>query len=316
MPDKITIMIDASALRHAGCIRKLYWTVVDGYRAKVNNNDIEFGSAFHIFRSYYRRLGMEGIAPGIQEAQKYFRDTPMNVVSSKKYLTLAYLGAVCVAYTQKYPVEGNDFEIVSVDDNLAIEVPFTIPYFVDDKVEVLLSGTIDELCKKRNGIYCVCDAKTTSAYDPDDYFAPYMLSHQFLFYCYVIYQYAHNYPNSIYAEMVKHQTLGYFVDGVFLKGGGDVTFRRSDVHIFSQDLLADFSILLNDKVMRLVEEVHKQPRRVLPEGIITQTCQSYGKLCPFFAACNACDERGAESVLQFTFKKEFYNPQLWGGKYS
>ena len=92
MPKQL-ILLDASALGEAGCILRIFNNVIMGYSARYNNNDIEFGSAFHKFRKHFRDKGMAGVPEGLADAVNYYKSKTCFI--RKPYLTLEFLEASC-----------------------------------------------------------------------------------------------------------------------------------------------------------------------------------------------------------------------------
>src|SRR4051812_983967 len=198
--EKTTVILDASAFKESSCLLRLFYTAVLGYRGKINSNDIEFGSAFHLFRAIFREKGLEGLAEGVLAATRHFDTTPMTVKKNKQYLDRTFLQKCCVEYATKY--EKDLFQVVRGDDGEALlELKFGIPYYDDGEVEILLAGTIDEVGKFVNGIYCISDCKTSSVWNIEDYFRSYQMSPQLIFYRWILKKYAELYPNSIFSEI-------------------------------------------------------------------------------------------------------------------
>lgn len=310
-----TILFDASALGLAGCIRRLKWTVIDGYRKKLNNNDIEFGTAIHKFRAIYRQLGKAGIPAGVKAAQDHMLNTEMYVKPNKKHLTPEFAVNVCLFYAQQYP-DTERFEPIRIGEEAIIEKRFVLPYLVVDDFEVLLVGTIDEIGKFKNGITAVCDLKTTSVWNVDEYLESYFLSHQLLFYAYILQRYANEHQQDPVAELCKFE-VGNFIDAIFLPANDDPTkikFERSQVFIFKPETLREFERLLYAKVMYLVnsvKEFQKTGEELPREGIVNQACQRKFGPCEFFDACKWGESETSIKVMDRNFVKIEYNPLLF-----
>ena len=309
---KKLIIVDASALATSSCMLRFYNIVCEGYSSKLNNNDIEFGTAFHKFRASWRTH--KDIVKALSIARNYYRDTEMIVKSNKLYLTDTFLQRVCLEYSTKY--EKDTFEPIELEVNnkkeIMLELRFALPFYIDDEIEVLVAGTIDEVGKWRGGIYCICDAKTTSQWDIEKFFKKYYLDPQLLFYRWIFRKYAQTYPSSIYAKIENESEVGIFIDGIFYKGKDqEIIFRRSNVFRFSDDILKEFESLVTDKIMSLVNylKFKQTPPR---EGIINGSCETKYDSCRFFHVCNAPDEESRKAILDFNFKKDFYNPLCHG----
>jgi hypothetical protein len=307
---KTLIILDASALKESACGLRLFRNVVLGYRGKLNYNDIEFGSAFHLFRKIFREKGMAGMAEGMMAATDYFNNKPMLVKHNKKYLDVLFLQKTCLSYATTY--ENDNFKPVVDGGEALLELTFSFPYYVDDEVEILMAGTMDEIGKFINGTYAVCDAKTSSVWNIEDYFRSYYLSPQLLFYRWTLRKYAEMFPDTIYAKINMHD-VALFIDGIFYKGkDAEPIFKRSEVFLFEDAKLNEFEQLLHREVMKLVADVKKfradptyQPMR---QGMINGACETVYGHCKYHAACAAKQAEWSEAVLKNNFVQRFYNP--------
>lgn len=342
MSDKILIVLDSSAISNSACMLKLFRTVVQGYTSKVNPNDIEFGTAFHKFRKIFRDKGENGIAPGIYAAKDYFINTPMHVKSNKKYLTPNFLMKICMEYAVKY--EKDQFQVIRVKYNKPfykhskeemekiqikenrligmdelfeveeslLELKFVFPYYVDEDMEILIAGTIDELGKHHNGIVCICDAKTTAMWNVQEYFEGFNLNCQLRFYKWSILKYIEAFPDSFLAQVCEHE-IGCFVDGIFYKGADqEVIYQRSEVMLYNDDKgMKEMDSLVERKVEQLIDTVKQwKHNRLLPmrEGILIGACETrYGK-CTYAPVCAAVDDTVRDVMLDYNFVKKPYNP--------
>ena len=312
--NKLIVMLDASATKESSCSLRLFNTVIGGYTGKVQSNDIEFGSAFHKFKARFKMEGKDGFATGIREAQHYFNTTPMYVKPQKKYLDSAFLVNACIGYVTKY--ENDSFKVVSEDGKPFIELPFCFPIYVDDLVEILACGTIDEIGKFQNGIYSIEDLKTTSMWNVDEYLESYRLSPQLYFYRWTIRQYALAKPNSLMAT-IDQSEVGCHISGVFFKGKDkEIEYRRGDVMLFKEKEIKEFEILLNRTIVKLVEMAHdwiKDGTLPLREGMLNGACSTVYGPCKFACACGTTDETTRDIVMQQSFIQRFYDPLSFGG---
>jgi len=308
MAEKLIIRIDASALKESSCLRRFYWNTISGYRSRVNTNDLEFGSAFHEFVRVMK--GDPGnYAAAVKAAQDRYK-VPMDIKEKKQYMTATYLTNLCISFWQEW-VEKDDFETVVKDGKPLVELKFSYPYYADDQVEVLLCGTIDDICKHKHGTYALRDYKTTSVYDSVAYLSGYLLSPQLMFYKMIVDYYGRTYPNSLFGEL-STKNIACFIDGVFLSGASKPpSFKRSDVFVFNARQMAEFEKLVNQRVMELVAYVKQN---VLPDrqGMVNGACQTvYGK-CKYFNACIQSDEIGTIAALNKHFIQAEYNPLKFG----
>lgn len=304
---KQLIMLDASAIKLSSCSRRLYLSVVKGYRSKVNGNDTEFGSAVHKFRAAFRQEPNYG--PAIHAATVYWETHPMYVKPQKKYLTKQHLHNVCLQYGTDILEKDNIKPLVNpVDGKALLEHRFAIEFYVDDNVEVLMCGTMDEIAKINNGAYVIQDLKTTSAYDVDDYLDSYRLSPQLLFYRTAVRRLAKKYPDSFWSDL-NSQQIGCMIDGIFLKGKDVIEFKRSRPYFFTEGDIDEFELMLDTLLHKTILPHYRglPPR----EGVINGACTNYGK-CPFFYICAAPDAIARDMMLSSQFKQEDYNPMKFG----
>jgi hypothetical protein len=317
---KTLLLLDASAFKESSCLLKLFYNVVYGFRSPTNSIEIEWGSAFHLFKSTLRQKSnpdTSDFAVAAAKAREYFTKTPY--YSGGKMTAYMenpeYLWNACYTYFIKY--QKDDFEIVNDDEgNALVELKFAIPYYIDDDVEVIMMGTKDELGKFKNGIYAIADLKTSSAYDVEKYLDSYKLSPQLLMYYWACHEYAKLYPDSIYAKVVEHG-LGVFIDGVFRHGKDKpIELVRSSIRMFNSRDLQDFSILLRYKTLRLINAVKewRRDKSVLPlrEGMLNDSCA--GKYpCKYLTACATQDQETAFMLLEKQFTQVKYDPATFGG---
>jgi hypothetical protein len=312
MTEKLIIRVDASSLKESSCSRRFYLNVIEGYRTRVNSNDIEFGSAVHEFIKIMRTSG-GNYALAIKAAQERYA-VPMEFKDRKQYMTPTYLTRVCMDFWQNW-VEKDDFETIIKDGEPLVELKFSYPYYADDQVEVLLCGTIDDICKHKHGTYALRDYKTTSVYDKTGYLAGYALSPQLMFYKMIIDYYGRSYPDSLFGEL-SQKNIACFIDGIFLAGAAKpADFARSEIFVFKPEQMTEFEKLVNTAVMKLVADVKAN---LLPtrEGMLNGACQTvYGK-CKYFTACLQGDETGMQHMLNRHFIKAEYNPLKFGEEHS
>lgn len=302
---KIRIRFNASAAKESSCLRRTWLTVIEGYGEKVPNNDIVFGSAIH---EYIKVMHLTGgnFALATQAALKVW-ETPKKIKAKKEYMeNTNYLFLTCQRVWTA--LESREFKtLVDGEGVPLVEKKFCIPYYTDEQVEVTLEGTIDDLCKHTHGAYAVNDYKSTSVWDKESYLKGYELSPQLMFYCMACEHYAKEYPDSVFGKMME-RGIHSFVTGIFLAGiSKDVEIVPSDVIRFSDDKMAEFKILLNTTIMRLVDHV-KRGSIPLREGMLNGSCQTIYGLCKFFAVCNAKDDIHAQAILRQHFKQSVYDP--------
>lgn len=312
--DKLTVILDASAFSTSSCLLRLFLTVVEGYTEKIQNNDVEWGSAFHKFRAHYREHGESGIGLAINKATTYYENKPMRIKSNKKYLTKEFLLTACMEYAVKYEKD-NIVPVRTSSGEVLLELRFAFPYYIDPLVEILLAGTMDEIGKIKNGIYVVPDCKSSGVWNVEEYFTSYQVSSQLYFYRWALKKYGEMYPDSIFGEIAKDE-VGVLIDGVFYKGAVEpIVYRRSNVMLLSQNTLVEFEHLIKDKVMELVSFIYiwlKEKVKPPRFGILNGACKTPYGLCPFAISCASNDNLTQEAILEAQFIKRFYNPMTHG----
>lgn len=302
---KTIIHLNASSLKSEfACGRRWYLTVVEGWKSKLTYNDTEYGSAFHRFVSTWRQTGDEW--EGISAAMAYFAKAAKTytIRDQKDYLTREHLHATCQDYALRYA--NDEFQTLRLGDKALVEQKFCIPYFTDAHVEILLEGTIDDVCKNPRGCYAIRDYKTTAVRDVNGYLKGYELSTQLMFYYKAVKWYATQYPDSILADFAG-TNFACFIDGVFHRGASKPSeFIRSDMMFYDTAKIAEFETLLQRACLKISDMV-KANIRPMREGMINGYCFGHFK-CPYFLACAATDARTEQYLLEHMFKQVPYEP--------
>jgi hypothetical protein len=303
---KPTILIDASALKRSHCGRKLHYTVVEGYRKAINSVDIEYGTAFHKFAEQLEH-DPENIAKALKHAKDHLTNTPYVESPRKKHYNTQHLMATCLGF-QEWRTSDSLQVLKDKAGVPLVECKFAYPYRSTPEVDILLSGTIDFIGQMKQGVYCIQDYKTTSSYDPKEYFSGYRNDPQLMMYYLQIKRLAHDYPDSVFADMIA-KGVGCFIMGVFISSSKPTEYIRSELMMFKPDEIEEFEFMLASTVDLFLEWYPKLPPR---EGRINGTCVAkYGK-CEYFDVCAAPDSRAGEFILNRNFIKKQYNPLTFG----
>jgi len=302
------ILLNSSAIRQQACDRRLYLIVKEGWRNKLNNNDIEFGSAFHKFASTVEEHPNDtGFPLGILAAKKYFDETPMFIKSKKKYLTTQHLLKVCTDWYNG--VRGQDeFELLRTDEGKAlVEIPFQIPLLSADGYDVDIVGTIDRVGKFRNGCWAIRDYKTTSSYDAEEYLESYSMSVQLRLYIWAFLQICKTAPEGSPLRNLTIANCGCMIDGIFLNGADKFHFKSSRVFYLKQEDMDEFESELRKSALNLIN-LYKDEQLPARTGIMCGACETkYGK-CDFFNACASPDMISFKHVLNKNMHQVEYNP--------
>ena len=307
--NKLLVKVDASALKDSSCMLRFYRTVVEGWREKLNSNDMEYGSAVHQFIATMKRTD-GNFAIAVQETQKRWR-VPMFVKPKKQYMTENHLLRTCMDFWQTWQAK-DQFQTLVSNGQVLVEQHFDWPYYEDEEMAIMISGTADDICKHQQGTHAIRDYKTTSSFDSVQYLEGYQLSCQLRVYRLVVRWYAKKYPDSVWAEMDK-KGVCCFIDGIFIRGkDAPVEFERSYMFQFKDWELEEFEELLHEKVMALRDMIHTKlmfPKHTFArDGIITDSCSTKYGPCKFAKVCGMPDAESAQMFLTNNFIQKPYDP--------
>lgn len=301
MPPKKLIIIDASSLNNAGCLRKFWLSNLGGLRSpEPMSVQMEYGSAFHIFKQIYKQHGNADLA--IACGLNYFMTTPMTIPKGKDWMNRSHFHETCLEYLKQPPEK---FQSLMHDGKPLVEQTVSIPYLTTPTHEILLAGTMDDLGEIPGGCYLIKDTKTTGTWNHREFFSGYGMSHQLMLYRFMVEWLGERKPDSIYGRMASSR-IGCAIDGVFLAQGKTTTFETSPVEFYSTQRMREFKTILDRFIARIIDAVEMP----LPEGILTQTCMGRfdsGK-CEYFKACAACDDVSRDAILRTMFVSKPYNP--------
>lgn len=302
----MTILLDPSASKSAVCARKLYNTVVHGWRERGTNNDLIFGTGFHHWRAALSRG--ESAKEAQLKALAVF-DSPGLVWKEKKeWLNKEYLRATIAhdfASLQERPLEP---AIKFADGSLAIEHAWSIPFYRTASVEVILCGTIDRLIELPSGIICIADYKTTASWGSHSYYLNgYRNSSQLMFYAWALKRLVKDIPEATKYKNLNVERIAARIDAVFVGKDKTPSFESSDVMVLDEGRFMDFELSLRKQVKELAEYVEAgyAPRT----GFYNGACDhGFPDKCPFYYACGASDPSIERQVLERTFVQREHNP--------
>ncbi len=316
------IQLDASALRHSHCGRRLYLTL-KGYRSKFLDASMEYGSALHVF--------LEAIALGKdpeeskQLALSYYlekQSDPMFKYKTSKveYLNILHLRRSLNVLEKEWSLgnilSGNTI-LKSPKGNPMVESTFSIPFYKSGDVEILLCGTIDLLTATSGANYLcvVSDYKSTASWDKKSYLSKYLWDPQLRMYQLAIKLQAKLQPDSIWREIWEGHRIGGRIVGLFHHPENTIAVQASDIMWLDRDGLNDFEQLLTQQCMNIALDFQGKSENYLPyrQGIFTATCEGkFGgvesSLCPFASACLQDDETAYAIINNGTFKIQQYEP--------
>jgi len=306
--EKKTIRINASGLKKSACDLAFWRTVIEGYKSKHQYNDVEFGSAVHLFlKNMFTSNGNIGAA--LHEARKYFEDSKPLIRRDKEYLTMMHLMTVCTTYWQWLQDNQSDFELFTKEDGTpAVELTFSNLFYEDDDYRVLLEGTIDRLGKYKGaqGQTCFRDYKTTSSHKIDKYLSGYELSTQMRFYLFNLQLHAKLNPDSFLAG-ISRRPIGCAIDGVFLGGADKTTFKSSRIMTYSAYDMDEMREQLTEFVGSIIMYL-KAGILPLRQGILNGACNLVFGECEFANACKQPDKVSANHIMKQQFNQVEYRP--------
>lgn len=323
--DKKIIRIDASALKDAACIRRLFLNIVLGYRTKKLSNDLLYGSAFHYCVEVYDRT--QDTNQALAAAIGLFNSEIDNYVikDSAKFLDVGHLTNTCLKYFREVKTNSIFTSIEPLLKNVTLtEEKVSIPFYADAKVIVLLEGTIDGIVKIINGCPAIKDWKTTRAHDRRDFFDAFSMSVQLRTYLWMLQWIIKNKPDcELSRKLTEFPKIGCFIYAAFLTPSG-AEFERSRVFMFGNEEMTEYESLLLEEVECLVGAyLCYDTTGALPlaQGMINGTCKTYNTQCKYFNACSSCvntqegEDKGEllKRTLDNHFIKVPYLPLTFGG---
>lgn len=304
----IRIYFDASALKDSSCFRKIYWTVVKGYKTekKIINYPIAYGNACHKFAERHY-CGVD-LAENLELTRKYYEPYHDSIQYSEEteFRTLKHLNNVCKKYAQTFPTEHDCIQVVRINEVPLVEQQFAFPVWKseDGKIEVILCGTIDMVADYQ-GTRVFIDHKTTTSWYKEGYFKQYQMNVQMQLYSWALKKIL---GTSYYLSCV--------VNGWFIKKPTDksekmgvfdgVKFERSNIIDYSEEQMAQFEGWLSYKLGSILAFFKENKLEEMSKHLDYTACNNYG-LCKFFDVCRL-KPSVQEDVLNSKFTTIPYEP--------
>ena len=328
--DKITIMIDASSLKHISCFRKFFWMVVKGYKNKEFGSGskyeyaMAYGSAIHKFLENF--YGCKPVDECVNAAIEFYRPYSDSVpFSDREFRYNTNLIKTCAAYSEQFKrikdrtdggadneeniiIHHDDFQpLLNTEDKKTIEYKFSIIIYENAKYRLILTGTVDLVCSYRNIELLLVDHKSTatSADKSDGFFSEYVLDIQTMLY------------SKVYKEQLK---LDYYppvlINGIFIKkptqkaeklGIFDgVEIKRSPPISYSEEQMEQFNMWFNERVAEIKLYLVNNFDNVERIFNLSQ-CKIGGQTCQYFDVCKL-PLKFHQGVLDARFEQKQYNP--------
>ncbi len=283
--------------------------MIQGYKSPRVNNDTEFGTAFHLGRKLLALTG-DSIT-SYARATRYFRTTPMIVKPKKGWMDAALLQDTLEGYENNYAEDVFTLVRNPADNKPLVELQFAYPYRVEDDIEVLIVGTMDEVCHHAlSDTYVIKDYKTTSTWSRNEYLESYALSSQLMFYKFALESYGKLFPDSIIGKVCE-RPVGCVIDGIFLGASKPPAYERSRVFYYPPDQMEESQALLSETIDKLIDLV-RNPKKARREGMMNGCCEKvYGK-CQYFGVCCETREDSREFRLNEDFIRVPYDPRTNG----
>lgn len=331
MSDKIVVRIDASSLKESGCGLRFFLQTYKGYTPKGGTaNDLVYGSAFHKgVETYDLTEGDKHKA--LQAGLEYWEANQEGIFvkDNSKHLNAAHLTVALTRYFSEVNTNPifTDQQPLKIGESILVEQKFSIVIYEDDRIKILLQGTIDRLAEiKRTAAILIDDWKTSKAWDKDSFFEGFKCSPQLRTYVWALKRLAFMYPDGELGQLVKDKKIYACIHAAFLKSPIGVEFGRSQLIPFSSGDMEDFEILLMGAVSSLVRDIEDHlttGKYPLPDGILNGNCQApYGGMCKYFSVCsslvgtpdNTDRVRLMTGLLNSKMDKREYRPLKFGGE--
>lgn len=223
----------------------------------------------------------------------------------KEWMNLAHLTLTCAKYANHWKTDSFRTMKSPKTNTPLVELKFAIPLIEDDPdYDVALCGTVDRIGRiGTNGVFAICDYKTTGSWDAEKYLSAYRLSHQLMIYHKAVRWFAEKKPESIFAQL---NPLRVFIEGIFLKKDAGTSIKRSTVFEFNDDMTSEFDIILLQRVRQFLDYLRSDKPR---DGILSGVCQTakFGQ-CPYWAVCCGTSKEVREDILKANFKQTEYDP--------
>ena len=296
--------ISATALGKSACILNFQRTVAEGYKEKSFPARMIYGIAGHKFiETMFKK---EDIKLAVEEAKRVFHAIPREDDKKSPHLSdERHMITTCLNLWTTYVIPEASFNLIMLGDKPATEVTFSIDYYEDEWIKVVLQGTIDKIGQFHGGCFAIGDWKFTSSWDNKGYFTQYELSRQLRFYTLACKLMAEREPDSIMGRIGKTK-MGAFIDAIFIKpDANDNDVRRSEVYSYSDEDIKKFQKTLDEFIQSL--SLHVRSSYYPKQGIINGSCEGRWGKCSYWPVCKAPDHVG-ELILKQHYNKIPFKP--------
>jgi len=307
MSSKLTINLDSTVLSHSKCIRALKWKVLDGYTEPVQSSAIIYGVAVHkyidtMFRTKSNYEAAKEAAIKAFNIPKQGKKRMEHLEDERHMLTTS------IMTWENWVKKDNDYKVLQDPAGQPMtEFTFSIKFWEDETLCVNLCGTMDSIGKMNGGIYTIRDWKTTSSWDPKEYFSQYAMSKQLRIYALALRTIGRLHPDSLIGAVIKDGVIGAVIDGIFIKPNvTENKWLRSEGFAYRDRELDEMENLLIDKCEELSRAV--KFNRFPKQGLLNEACLGKWGKCMFWNACGVSDPKVEEIVLNRDLVKKTFDP--------
>lgn len=313
---KWVMLFDASAYGRSACHMNMWYLIFKGLATGKKDHKMEYGTAAHAALGHYYthfRHGMNDAdtsalrSVALSKAIAHFMD-PEIEVPEDDYRSISHLIGMLGGYFTNYAADS--LEVLSLDlpdkDGVVtrrplVEQKFCLPFYLDDVLEVNLSGTIDFVGYNFDQLI-IMDHKTTSATWAKGYLDDYELSPQLMMYAFIFRQ--------LFPSLVDdYFGIGTMINGVFLRKAGNNVFQRSDVFNFTTEQVDAFVRQLTDTVHGIAAAFHEWLETGQPfSQNFTQCTAHFG--CPYRKLCKAGAVDRAQ-IIEQQYVLRTYDPRTF-----
>jgi hypothetical protein len=301
----ITLHLSSTALGSLPCKLKLWRQVHLGLREKRMAARAVYGIAVHKFIDKMYKTANPALA--VTEAKKAFALPKIDDAKSPHFSDEGHMITTCFNLWTGFIQTDGAFEVLQLNGVALTEQTFSFKIYEDDFLTVYFEGTLDKLGKFKGGVYAIGDWKTTSSWDPVNYFIQYELSRQLR-----SYRFATILESRIGTDsplgMIGASKCGVFVDAIFLKPErNEMTVKRSSIIVYTDEQMRVFEVMLLSACKELSESVQRNDH-LLPEGTLNGACEGKWGKCAYWNLCKTPPE--VSKILQ---ERDFdivpWNPQ-------
>lgn len=304
---KRTYYINASALKEAACPAKFLLTVHDELKLKsFSTSRMEYGTAFHLFLADIH--SGEPAQASVEKALAYYEQF-ITEIADNDFRSLFHLKMSCVSYYKNYK-DDTSLEVLLDDDKKPlVETQLALPWYKDDDIEVVLTGTAD-MVAEHFGVKAIVDHKTTSAFAAN-FMRSYDFEIQTNFYSWLMRQLFdsdHYLPVLINALYLKKPSARYWKTKEDFDG---VSFERK---LFQkpEDKMDEFERWLHNKLDWCVAVLKDAANNDSwqPENQERSFCNAHFGRCSYQSICDASPSY-RELVIEDQYERQPYKPLEW-----